>query len=356
MSIEIKEVVHLDKLNRRHTQHIGVYNCDECHKIYEARVRSYRKNSLSFCCLECKYKSKLLQKKITETTIENFGGRGYKSPELKKKTQDTCLEKYGVDHPWKDPEVREKGVETCRELYGSGGVLGSPILRKEYEATMLEKYGVTHPSLSQDIQKQKQETCLKKYGVDHQFKSEIVQEKVRNTCLERFGTTNVFSSSRIKENFDYVENNRKRIATLIKEDRLWTSKPEQSLGIWLRQEFREENVLSQVWICRQSIDFVIKSLKLYIQLDGVYWHGLIEKLAPGAKKKIIKDNMLNDWFVNNKELNLFRISDLQWLKIIENQEYNLVLEQINNIRARVTIFEYNRIKYRLFEHPEVINE
>jgi hypothetical protein len=351
MLIEIKKIIHFDRLNRQHTRQIGIYDCDECHKTYEARVRSYRKNSLSFCCLQCKHKSKLLQKKITETTVENFGGRGYKSPELKKKTQDTCLEKYGVDHPWKDSIVREKGVETCRELYGSGGVLGSPVLRKEFEATMLERHGVIHPMLSSEIQQQKRETCLEKYGVDHPHKSEIVQEKVRNTCLERFGTTCVFSAPQIRDKFDYVENNRKRIETLIKEDRLWTSKPEQSLGVWLQQIFGEEDVLSQIWICHQSIDFMIKSLKLYVQLDGVYWHGLIEKLAPGAKLKIEKDIKLNSWFEENKELNLFRISDLQWLKIIEKQEYNLLLEQINNIRARVTFFEYNRIKYRLFEHP-----
>jgi hypothetical protein len=330
---EIKEVVHLDKLNRRHTRHVGVYDCDECHKIYETKVRFYRKNSLSFCCTECKNKSKLLQKKITETTIENFGGRGYKSPELKKKTQDTCLEKYGVDHPWKDPEVREKGVETCRELYGSGGVLGSPILRKEYEATMLEKYGVVHPLFSTEIKHKIQETCLKKYGVKSVFASKLVRDKI-----------------------DFNENNKKRIITLLKENRLWTSKPEQSLGVWLQQEFGNENIIQQVWIFKQSVDFLIKSLNLYVQLDGAYWHGLIEKPFWGFREKMSRDDKLNNSFEIADELNLFRISDLQWLKIIENQEYNLVLEQINNIRARVTIFEYNRIKYRLFEHPEVINE
>jgi very-short-patch-repair endonuclease len=318
MLIEIKII----KQRYKRAKHIGVYECDECHKIYEGRVRFGREKSLHFCSQDCKYKSKLLQKKISDKNEELYGGRGFKSLDLKKKTQDTCIEKYGVDHPWKDKETREKGVETCRELYGSGGVLGSPILRKEFEATMLERHGVIHPMLSPVIQQQKRETCLEKYGVDHPQKSEIVQEKVRNTCLERFGTTTALTSPQIRDKFDYVENNRKRIETLIKEDRLWTSKPEQLLGIWLKQEFSEKDILSQVWICHQSIDFVIKSLKLYVQLDGVYWHGLIEKLAPGAKNKIEKDNQLNSWFEENEELNLFRISDLQWLKIIEKQEYN----------------------------------
>lgn len=82
--------------------------------------------------------------------------------------------------------------------------------------------------------------------------------------------------------------------------------------------FGVDDVVRQVYIIRQWIDFYIKSLDLYLQLDGVYWHGLnrniseIKNSSVRQDKKIyqnyVRDQKLNS-YMKSKGLKMIRITD-----------------------------------------------
>lgn len=96
------------------------------------------------------------------------------------------------------------------------------------------------------------------------------------------------------------------------------TKPEILLESFLQSTFGSDNVVYQKFVYRWPIDFYIKSIDVYIQLDGVYWHGLdrnIEKIASSKSKRdanickcYYKDSEQNAWFKTNN-LMLVRITD-----------------------------------------------
>lgn len=77
-----------------------------------------------------------------------------------------------------------------------------------------------------------------------------------------------------------------------------------------------------------SIDFYLKDIDCYIQIDGIYYHGLDRTLDEIGKfktetdkmiyKTILRDNMQNKWFRQNN-MNLIRITDLECYNILEKK-------------------------------------
>lgn len=70
-----------------------------------------------------------------------------------------------------------------------------------------------------------------------------------------------------------------------------------------------------VMIDRYHCDFLIKDRNLYVQFDGVYWHGLdrpYEQLDLRIKRKYDIDRELDD-YAKRSEIRLVRITDIQFL-------------------------------------------
>lgn len=99
------------------------------------------------------------------------------------------------------------------------------------------------------------------------------------------------------------------------------SKPENECYEYLCCRFGKENIERQCPIKNWAIDFYIKSIDIYVQLDGVYWHGLnrpIEIIAEHKTKqdvqihkKYLDDREQNEFFVKNG-LKLIRVTDIQF--------------------------------------------
>jgi very-short-patch-repair endonuclease len=96
------------------------------------------------------------------------------------------------------------------------------------------------------------------------------------------------------------------------------SRHEDELHEFLLRHFPD--IQRQVDINGWSIDFYIPSIDVYLQLDGVYWHGLnrpredIESSSNPRDKVIFetmgRDVRQNEWFGSN-EKKLVRVTDLQ---------------------------------------------
>ena len=96
------------------------------------------------------------------------------------------------------------------------------------------------------------------------------------------------------------------------------TKPEAILEQHLTSLFGEHDVVYQKFVNRWPIDFYIKSTNVYIQMDGMHWHGLDRPLEEIMKcktrhdesilKKIKIDAEQNQWFQKN-QMKLFRICE-----------------------------------------------
>lgn len=336
--------------NRRQIE----FKCDQCGKIYEKRyckcfLDEYK---LTFCSMKCssdsKKKGNLLYEKSKKTCLIHYGvSHSFKSENVKLKCRNTWMKKYGVENPFQSDKIKEKCKEKLLEHYGVENPAQSDIIQKRIKETNIEKYGVScplqtkktkdafkelclqrygvdHNFKSNEIKKKRHKTWVEKYGVDHPSQSEKIKEKFKQTCLEKYGVDHHWKSDKIKLKIDYKLAALRCHETMKKNGTYGKSKAEDLFYRFLCEKFGKNNVERQVRIHDWSIDFYIKTHKIYIQFDGVYWHGLdrpieIIKEFKNPRDKVIYETYLRDqeqnkWFKENN-LKLVRVKDKDRLNI-----------------------------------------
>ncbi len=109
------------------------------------------------------------------------------------------------------------------------------------------------------------------------------------------------------------EAQKRRFETLKRTGKLWTSKPEMRLFHVLNDVFGAENVVHHVCVSKFRIDFYVINIDTYIELDGVYWHGLstpYEQLKGTPKLKFDRDRKCDEHF-RIRGMRLERITDIE---------------------------------------------
>lgn len=108
------------------------------------------------------------------------------------------------------------------------------------------------------------------------------------------------------------EAHKKRFETLKRTGQLFTSRPEQELLKLLQEKFGIDDVEHHVYVDGYRIDFYVKSVETYVQLDGVYWHGLnvpYDELRGTPKEKFDRDRRC-DLHFSQVGKKLVRITDI----------------------------------------------
>jgi len=243
--------------------------------------------------------------KRQNTMLHRYGVKNaLESPDIAEKIEKTCLERYGVDNPLKCREIQEKIDNVLIKRYGSRNALAAPGAIDKRRSTWIENYGVDCPIRLESVLEKKKSTCLKKYGVDNPMKLEEMKIKVHETK---------------KANGTY---------------RSQQSRPEKLFYSLLCSVFGEDDVEQHVIVNGWCIDMHVKSVDLYIQVDGVYYHGLdrplntIVESNKSLDKTILatreRDKRQNDWFEENG-LRLFRITDKQ---ILDDKQLTTAMQSI----------------------------
>ena len=301
--------------------------CDNCNKIIQ-RYKSQATGDTHFCSKECVKIAKLSGGKIAE------------------KIKKTNLEKYGCEN-----------------------VFASKIIKDKIKSTLVEKYGVDNPQKSEKIRQRSQETCIKKYGVDNPAKSQLVREKEslthksksveekeaalekrKITNLKKYGVEFPMQIESVKEKFDWSNAYKKSIETKRKNKTgTSSSKIEYLVMDILHDIFGKDEVQSQVTINnRWTVDFYIKSRDLYLQVDGVYWHGLDRSLDDIQEFKSSKDVRILQTFNKDREQDLWaKTNNVKLLRITDEeiitwQKKKELLEMIQhriNQEATATILQ-----------------
>lgn len=207
----------------------------------------------------------------------------------KQKQESTMIKEYGVDNIFRS-ETYSKFVSD--EVVAKG--------RIKRTATMLDRYGVEHPNSNKDIAakmvKSSKITNNKKYGVDTAMQLKDVAMKAnikrQQTMLDKYGYKN---SVEIKSIRDKIFENRRKNKTLN------TSNPEDALYEELADIYGYDDVFRNIVVDDRypyHVDFYIKSLDLFIELNGDRCHN-----THWFDSNNIDDvNMLNHWIDRQKAI------------------------------------------------------
>ena len=105
-----------------------------------------------------------------------------------------------------------------------------------------------------------------------------IQWTSNNTKL--YGSTYNFIGDK-RKNADYSNASQKRHETMKRNQTFQSSIPEEIVAQLLFNTYGVDGVDRQVRVIntRWEIDFYVRSLNRYVQVDGVYWHGLDRSLA-----------------------------------------------------------------------------
>ena len=254
--------------------------------------------------------------KMKQTKLERYGDPAFSNPE---KTKQTKLEKYG-NPTFTNPE---KMKQTKLERYGEHAFSNSEKMKQ----TKLERYGDENYVNS----KKAKQTCINRYGVDAYAKTEEGRKKLS-------------ISIKSKE----VQDKRNRSMKLHKSYKI--SKIEQQFKEYLEQNYSndfEYQYRSEMYPF--NCDFYIKSLDLYIEIQGTWQHNnhpFNENNQNDVNKLNIWNERNNEFINKGKNKNLYQNAIYVWSeldpkkrKIAQDNNLNYLEIFSNNINDAIQIFE-----------------
>lgn len=257
------------------------------------------------------------------------------------KRENRYREMYGDDirNPQQVPEIKEKMLQTVENRYGDRCMFRTQHYKDKTYETNMERYGVPNSMQSEEVQAKCRKTHMERYGVEYTFFipyviertfSEEAKEKIRQTKRKN-GT---FNTSIIQKNFsEYIKT---------------------TYGDDVVEEYSSDN--RYPYAC----DFYIKSMDLFIEIQGAPGHGdhpydedsdednsIVEKWeSKDFEKTPLYKSMIDVWTQSDvakryrakeKGLNYIEIFSVRSSEAIE-----ALNDYINNKKQGYALYIYNK--------------
>ena len=314
------------------------------------------KKKLKNTCME-KYgteyanQSEIIKNKIKQTNIERYGVENvYQSNIIKKQIKQINLERYGVEYPAQNKEIRDKQRQTNLDRYGQ-----ECFNKEKIKQTNLEKYGVENSMQVDEIKLKQQNTMMERYGQATSWNNGILREKQYQTCLEKYGVKCYSQTDEFKQwNSNHMKSQEiqeKILNTKRKNHTFNSSKIEQQFKKYLEQNYPNDFQFQyKSKLYPFNCDFYIKSLDLYIEIQGDWRHGFhpfnennqndinrlkklkaleYEKLIINKQRKTDYTNAINTWIIRDPEKRRYaKNNNLNYLEIFSN-DINVVIQEFN---------------------------
>ena len=281
--------------------------------------------------------------KIKNTNLKKFGVEfplqqlKKENSEIYQKISQTCINKFGVDSPLKNKEVREKIKQTNIQKYGVDNLFKNDIIKEKIKQTNIQKYGVDYLFKSNIIKEKIKQTNIQKYGVDNPLKNKEIREKIKQTNIQKYGVDNPLKN---KEIWKKSQDNRQISSK---------SKLENNFLNYLKLKYESDDIITQYkskeypYYC----DFYIKSINLYIEIQGHWTHNDhpfdINNLNDQQIMNIWRTKSLSDKYYKNA-LNTWTIKDVEKRNTaIQNNLNYLEIFGKTDLNKCIDIFE-NYIK------------
>ena len=340
---------------------IEIPKCEYCNNEYK-RFMGFDIGYDKCCSKSCssKYSSKVGQETRKEKTIEKYGVEHTSQLEkVKNKNKETCLINYGVDSFSKTNEFKNKSISTSLERYGVEHPMQLDNIKEKIKNTCLEKYGVTNSSKSEDVRNKMKANTLEKYGVEYIVQTKSVIEKSSKTRIEKrfnqlkleYPNLNIIELPKegiIKIHCDKCNNDYETNRSLfhLRMNRYhsepclycnpvneYRSSYEKELSEFL-SKYIEIKINDRDIVNGYELDIYIPSLKIGIEINGLYWHSELEKDKNYHINKTLK--------CNENEITLIHIWEDEYLfkkDIIHSRLLNIINKTRNKIYARKCIIK-----------------
>ena len=198
---------------------------------------------------------------------------------------------------WK--AIREKAI--FLNIIREKNLINQDAVKKVTE-TNLKNHGVKSTFQLESVKEKSRQTNLKNLGVEYAMSSKKVQKKSENTNLEKRGVINPFKSKEVQE---------KIRQTRLKNNSFQHSKAEEKFLILLRKIIDPEIIHHKEHPeLKYIIDYYSPNYNIWIQFDGVYWHG----------KYTDKEKLKNNYFFNIKRSNVHQIYNTMCRDEIQNEK------------------------------------
>lgn len=267
------------------------------------------------------------REKMRQTNLKKYGvEHSFQRDDVKEKIVKTNLKKYGVECVFQSEEIKEKIKQTNLQIYGHEYAAQNTIIKNKIKQTNLKKYGVEYSIVEKG---KREEGMIKKYGINHPMKIKSLKEKAKQTNLERYGVENVSQNKSIKnkkgekrrkEAIDHVLNRIDGIVTPmfkiddtfnvgyydtlfrwkcekcgnIFKDFLYAGNVPRCLDCYPKSKpfsLYEKEILhymeslgydveenTRKVIPPKELDIYLPKEKLAIEVNGLFWHGIVNNL------------------------------------------------------------------------------
>ena len=308
----------------------------KCEYCKENKVKWIGRNYTKCCCKECARKMAGInaQKSLLSLSEQT-------KYEINEKRKNTSILRYGIDNIMKLEKIKKQIENTNIIRYGSKCPLQNKNVKEKIKQTNLKLYGSEIYPGTNDWKEKINKTSLKKYGTLYPNQSEIVKTHIKESCIEHFGVDNYRKTAENKMRANTPEVIQKAIDTKKKRHTLNTSKVEQLFREYLDNNFTndfEYNYKSALYPF--NCDFYIKSLDLYIEIQGNWTHGGhafnennqddINRLNEmKSKNSGYYQNAINTWTIRDvNKRNIAKQNNLNYLEIFSANIDN-VIKQFN---------------------------
>lgn len=205
------------------------------------------------------------------------------------------------------------------------------ILRTCRESTCLKRYG--SPSFGgTDAHLEKfRETCLQNFGAPSPLQDSGTLKKIEKTNLIRYGSKTFAGTEAHKVSADWKKASQQAWQTKIRNSKNGQSqsKMEDKFYKVLIKIFGETDIERQKYLAGQWADFYIESKNIYIQFDGVYWHGLNRKFSEIKLQKTAQDRKIYKQILKDRKLNRYcKKNDLKLLRITDNDFKSMSIQDV----------------------------
>ena len=281
-----------------------------------------------------------IQQHVRESLYKKYGAYDVMHiPHILQKIKNTNLKKFGVEFPLQqlkkeNSEIYQKISQTCINKFGVDSPLKNKEVREKIKQTNIQKYGVDNLFKNDIIKEKIKQTNIQKYGVDYLFKSNIIKEKIKQTNIQKYGVDNPLKN---KEIWKKSQDNRQISSK---------SKLENNFLNYLKLKYEPDDIITQYkskeypYYC----DFYIKSINLYIEIQGHWTHNdhpfdinnLNDQLIMDIwRTKSLSDkyykNALNTWTIKDVEKRNTAIqNNLNYLEIFGKTDLNKYIDIFEN--------------------------
>ena len=235
-----------------------------------------------------------MKAKAKETNLKKYGCEiANQSDLIKDLTKQTFIKKYGVENPFALDIIKNKRKQTCIEKYGVEYVPQAEIIKEKIKNTSLEKYGVSNPGASKEAIKKLLKTNNERYGANSALQTPNGKATLKQILASEAVKKKVYETHKRNNSFH-------------------TSKPETKLLKILQNKFGDFDIEYQYRSSKYpyNCDFYIKSLDLYIELQGSWIHGK----APYNPDSKEHQQKLNEWIQKAQTSQFYRNAIDVWTR------------------------------------------